>query len=160
MYKVHILGRTNEWRLIPVEMCFMRQHSESQNKQNKDRIINLLVTGFTQRYRRTKWNIDSKGFWRWCITLRITGFSDFFHRPVFWKLENTTFRKLDLFPSSDDGGGKTPTQLGPLRLALSKGPNWVGVFSSHLRTETDPVFETLCFLVSRIPDDGKSPKTQ
>jgi hypothetical protein len=30
----------------------------------------------------------------------------------------------------------------------------------HLRMETDPVSETSCFLVSRIPDDGKSPKTQ
>jgi hypothetical protein len=34
---------------------------------------------------------------------------DFVHRPVFYKLENTTFRKMDLFPSSE--GGKTPTQL-------------------------------------------------
>jgi hypothetical protein len=31
---------------------------------------------------------------------------------------NTTFRKLDLFPSSGKGGGKkTPTQLGPLERA-------------------------------------------
>jgi hypothetical protein len=46
---------------------------------------------------------------------RITGFLDFVHRPVFLKLENTTFRKLDLFPSSGEGGaGKTPTLLGPL----------------------------------------------
>jgi hypothetical protein len=37
---------------------------------------------------------------------RITGFSDFGHRPVFYKLEKTTFRKLDLFPSS--GEGETP----------------------------------------------------
>jgi hypothetical protein len=29
----------------------------------------------------------------------------------------------------------------------------------HLRTETGPVSDTLCFLVSRIPDDGKSPKS-
>jgi hypothetical protein len=29
-----------------------------------------------------------------------------------------------------------------------------------LRTETDPASETLCFLVFRIPDDGKSLKTQ
>jgi hypothetical protein len=29
-------------------------------------------------------------------------FLDFFHRPVFQK--NTTFRKLDLFPSSGEGG--------------------------------------------------------
>jgi hypothetical protein len=35
---------------------------------------------------------------------RINGFLDFFHRPVFYRLENTTFRKLDLFPSSGEGG--------------------------------------------------------
>jgi hypothetical protein len=85
--------------------------------------------------------------------------------------------------------GKTPTKLGPLeranhnywktpvrwlnscvnltgivqwlRLALSEGPNWVGVFPpSHMRTKTDPVSETSCFLFSRIPNDGESPKTQ
>jgi hypothetical protein len=33
-----------------------------------------------------------------------------------------------------------------LRLALSKGANLVGVFSTlHMRTETDPVSETSCF---------------
>jgi hypothetical protein len=47
-----------------------------------------------------------------------------------------------------------------LRLALSNGPNRVGVSPSHLRTETNPVPETLCFLVFRIPDDGQSPRTQ
>jgi hypothetical protein len=48
-----------------------------------------------------------------------------------------------------------------LRLALSKGPNRVGVFP-HLRTETDPVSETLCFslLFRKNPGDGQSPKTQ
>jgi hypothetical protein len=29
-------------------------------------------------------------------------------------LDNTTFRKLDLLPSSGEGGGETPTVLGPL----------------------------------------------
>jgi hypothetical protein len=38
----------------------------------------------------------------------ITRFLDFVHRPVFWKLENTIFRKLDLFPSSGGGGERTP----------------------------------------------------
>jgi hypothetical protein len=34
-----------------------------------------------------------------------------------------------------------------LRLALSNGPNWVGLsYPIHLRTETDPVSETLWFL--------------
>jgi hypothetical protein len=46
-----------------------------------------------------------------------------------------------------------------LRLALSKGPNWVGVSPSHLRPETDPVFET-CFLISILLDNGQSPTTQ
>jgi hypothetical protein len=31
--------------------------------------------------------------------------------------KNMTFRKLDLFPSSGEGGEKTPTQLGPLERA-------------------------------------------
>jgi hypothetical protein len=76
-------------------------------------------------------------------------------------------------------GGKTPTELGPLERANldwdSKGPlRWGGktptqissfygaqlslVFLTHLRTETDPVSETSCFLFSRMPDDGKVQK--
>jgi hypothetical protein len=27
--------------------------------------------------------LDSKGFWRWCITLGIAKLLDFVHRPVF-----------------------------------------------------------------------------
>jgi hypothetical protein len=40
-------------------------------------------------------------------------------------LENTTFRKLDLFPFSGEGGGEDTYSVEPqlLRLALSKGPN-------------------------------------
>jgi hypothetical protein len=45
-----------------------------------------------------------------------------------------------------------------LRLALSNGPNRVCVSPCHLRTETDPVSETLCFLVFRIPDDRQVQK--
>jgi hypothetical protein len=41
--------------------------------------------------------------------------------------KNTTFRNLDLFPSSGEGGEKIPTQLGPLERAnlnhWTKGPN-------------------------------------
>jgi hypothetical protein len=29
--------------------------------------------------------IEFKGFWQWCITLRITGVLDFVHRPEFRK---------------------------------------------------------------------------
>jgi hypothetical protein len=54
-----------------------------------------------------------------CITLIITGFLIFVHHPVFEELDNTTFRKLDLFPSSGERG-ETPTQLGPLERANLK----------------------------------------
>jgi hypothetical protein len=56
---------------------------------------------------------EFEAFWRWCITLRIAVFLDFVHRPEFWMLENWTFRKLDLFPSSGEGW-ETPTMLGSL----------------------------------------------
>jgi hypothetical protein len=36
---------------------------------------------------RLSQQVDSKGFWRWCITIRITGYLDFFHRPVYWRTE-------------------------------------------------------------------------
>jgi hypothetical protein len=36
-------------------------------------------------------------------------------------------------------------------LALSKRPKRIGIFHPHLRTETHPVSETLCFLVIRTP---------
>jgi hypothetical protein len=48
------------------------------------------------------------------FTLRISVFLDFVHRPVFYKLENTTFRQLDLFPSSGEGLRKTFSLLGLL----------------------------------------------
>jgi hypothetical protein len=37
------------------------------------------------------------------IMARITGFSDFGHRPIFQKLKNKIFRKLDLFPFLGEG---------------------------------------------------------
>jgi hypothetical protein len=66
---------------------------------------------------------------------------------------NMTFRKLNLFPSSGEGGRRHLLSVGPEKerisitgLALSKGPNWVGVFSPlHMRMETNPVSETSCF---------------
>jgi hypothetical protein len=57
------------------------------------------------------------------LRVRITGFLDFVHRQVFYKLENTTFRKLDVFPSSGEGE-KIPTQLGPLERANLN--HWTG----------------------------------
>jgi hypothetical protein len=50
------------------------------------------------------------------MNLRITGFADFDRRPEFEILQNTTFRKLDLFPSLDEGK-ETPILLGSLERA-------------------------------------------
>jgi hypothetical protein len=61
------------------------------------------------RFCQRVWN--SKGFWWWCVTFIATRFLDFVHRPDFHKQENTTFRKLDLFPSSGEGVG-APTLQG------------------------------------------------
>jgi hypothetical protein len=58
---------------------------------------------------KTYYNVDSKRFWRWCITQRNSTF------PSSGILENTTFRKLDLFPSSGKGGGEDTYLVGPLK---------------------------------------------
>jgi hypothetical protein len=47
---------------------------------------------------------------------RINGFFKSLHLPMVWKLENTILRKLDLLPSSGEGG-KTLSQLVPLERA-------------------------------------------
>jgi hypothetical protein len=47
----------------------------------------------------------------------LLAFLDFVQRPVFRKLENTAFRKIDLFPSSGEEGGETPTLALPLERA-------------------------------------------
>jgi hypothetical protein len=51
------------------------------------------------------------------------GFWTLVHRPEFWMLVTSTFRKLDLFPSSGEGS-ETPTLLGPLERANLD--NWSG----------------------------------
>jgi hypothetical protein len=53
--------------------------------------------------------------------------------------------------------GLCPSSGQVTELALFEGLDRVGVFP-HLRMETDPVSEMLCFLVSRILDNGRSPK--
>jgi hypothetical protein len=79
----------------------------------------------------------------------ITGFLDFFHHPRFYiTLKNTTFRKPDLFPSSDEGVEDT-CSVGPLG----------GANPNQWSTETDVVSEMLCSLVFlRMPDAGQSKK--
>jgi hypothetical protein len=71
----------------------------------------------------------------------------FGHFPSSGILENTTFRKQDLFPSSGEGGGEDTYSVGPLRKCL--------LAHLHQRTETDR-FRNVVF--SRIADDGKVQK--
>jgi hypothetical protein len=66
------------------------------------------------------------------------------------------FRDLDLFPFSGERK-ETPTLLSHLERV---DPTELISPSLHMRRETDPVSETMCFLVFRIPDDGRSPQTQ
>jgi hypothetical protein len=77
-----------------------------------------------------KCHVDSEAFWQWHATLRLAGLLDVVHHSVFQKLENTTFWKLDLFPSS--GERETPTLLGPLERA---NLNPVTEVSSFLGTQ-------------------------
>jgi hypothetical protein len=41
-----------------------------------------------QLHRNILLQVDSDGFWRWCITLRINTLLDFVHRPVFKNSKN------------------------------------------------------------------------
>jgi hypothetical protein len=74
--------------------------------------------GGTVAVRATQDNfqVDTIGFWRWCITHRDIGFSDFVHRPDFSQI----MKKHNV---SETGSvsvlrwGKTPTLLGPLERA-------------------------------------------
>ena len=58
-----------------------------------------------------EYRVDTKRFWR-MFTFRIVGILDFVHRLIFSKAKrarNTTFRKLNLLPSSGeskDGEGR------------------------------------------------------
>jgi hypothetical protein len=57
-------------------------------------------------------------------------------------LENTTFRKLDLFPSSGEGK-ETPTLLGPVIKVSSKGPKILGVYFPSPEDGNRSSFQTL-----------------
>jgi hypothetical protein len=95
------------------------------------------------------------------ITLRITRFLDFLHRPVLSKLDNTTFRKLYLFPSSGEWFENTYS-VGSVRimLDLSKGLNGVDV--SHLTWGRKQIQFPKCFFLKffKTPNGEQSPDTQ
>jgi hypothetical protein len=75
---------------------------------------------------------------------------------------NAKFRKLDLFPSSGEGGEDTYS-VGPLR--KSNLYHWNPVIRDSLLLPSpedgnSSIFRNVVFLLSKTPDNGKSPKTQ
>jgi hypothetical protein len=60
----------------------------------------IVLSAFVKGRYNQSVSVESEGFCRRSITLRITGLLDFVHPPEFHTLENTAFRKQDLFPSS------------------------------------------------------------
>jgi hypothetical protein len=61
--------------------------------------------------------------------------------------KNTTFRKLGMFSSSDEDGDEGPLERANLNHWAQ--PSRCLLPHLHLRTETDPVSETSCFLEYR-----------
>jgi hypothetical protein len=84
----------------------------------------------------------------------------------FWTFPMVRYsRKQKTQRFRDWWGGKTPIQLGPFERANLNYSSQGAKLSRclplpHLRTETDPLSETSCFLFSRIPDDGRRRKVQ
>jgi hypothetical protein len=63
----------------------------------------------------------------------------------FWTFFIVRYSRKYKHDVSETGSVSVRRWGGRLRLVLSKGPNWVGVFCHpHLRTETHPVSETSC----------------
>jgi hypothetical protein len=103
--------------------------------------------------------VEAKGFRRWCITLRITGFLDLPIIPNSKYYKEQRFEIWTLFPISGEGM-EAPTLLGPLeianlnhwtkahvqrlRLALSEGTN-IGVFIPSPEDGSRSVFRKVVF---------------
>jgi hypothetical protein len=83
-------------------------------------LLIMIITGtfmdrtWTRKYSTRTAMVDLKGFWWWCYVVQNSqNFSGLFPSSCIPK-KNATFRKLDVCPSSGEGGGKTSTQLGHL----------------------------------------------
>jgi hypothetical protein len=102
----------------------------------------------------TFWRIPSSGMW-YHVDLMWTYVSEESIASIF-RVETSASEE----PAWASGCRLQTGVVQWLRLTLSKGSNWVGVFTPHLRQETDSVSETSCFLFSRIPGDEKKSSNQ
>jgi hypothetical protein len=105
--------------------------------KSKRKAKEILVKGFCWWNALTQWNVYREKWQFHAVVLVLN------HGELWIQFGNTTFRKLDMFPSSGKGGGGDTFSVGSLR-----------------KSEPQSLDETLCFIVSRISDDGQSPKTQ
>jgi hypothetical protein len=93
-------------------------------------------------YKNVKSEISFNQFWRWCITQNYWVFWTF---SIVWYSRQHDVSKTGSVSVLRWRWGRRHLQW--LRLALSKGLNWVGLpWPIHLRMETDPVSETSCSL--------------
>jgi hypothetical protein len=90
----------------------------------------------------SRWWWDSKGFWGWCITLRITGILGLFQRPSSEILKTRKHNVSETgFSSACRWRRETPTLLGPLERANLN--HWSGLRFSLFSPEDGNRF---CFL--------------
>jgi hypothetical protein len=94
-------------------------------------------------------NIHSKGFWRWCVTLITTKLLDFVHRPDFYKQKTQHFGNWICFRLQARGGGHLLYRRTKSLPFHGRCQSRVGA-PPRLKMETDPVSETLCFLIVEI----------
>jgi hypothetical protein len=95
--------------------------------------------------------VDFEGFWRWCMMYRTMRFIlDFIHRLVYMTKKYHNVSETGSVSVLRWMGQDRPTQFGPLERASlnhwTSRSSWVGLSCPiHLRTETDPVSETLWY---------------
>jgi hypothetical protein len=127
-------GKMNHWRDIKIALS---QNPLSCHVISTSLLLHVDMNIYKAQSQTVR-RVNSKGFWRRCMTQNCWVIGLF---PSSRILEN---RKHDVSETGSVSvlrwrGENTRTQLGPLeradlnvqwfRLGLSKGPNWVGVFS-------------------------------
>lgn len=68
------------------------------------------------------WRVYSKGFWYWCVTLRITGFFYFVYHPAFERTERFVNSSFPHLRTETDAISKSLYSLEYQRWTKSKNP--------------------------------------
>jgi hypothetical protein len=139
------------WARLEKALSGTRQVWPGQLLQYGEKRVLDLYLGFPAKLHPIQ-SEGCKDFWRWRVTHRITGFLDVIHRQEFYVIRKRNVLETgSVFIPQTTRGGDTYTLLCPLAR--------VNLNDLTVRTERDPVSETLRFVVFRIPGDGESPQT-